>query len=143
MTNKTVYLFFMCMKDVCVCVYTHLCAYGGQRATSGMFLYHTPPNLLRQGLLLNLEFTDWLVCLTNEPQGYVILLSLLPSAEITVSHHQASFTRCWRAKQKSSYLPSKHFTHEAIAPTHLSLFLIGKNCTYYVQHKHMNMYVIA
>lgn len=57
---------------VCVYVYFHVCAHGcacvwSQRLMSAIVHFCSPPYILRQGLLLNLELTNLLGWLSIKP----------------------------------------------------------------------------
>jgi hypothetical protein len=57
----------------CVCVCVCVCVYIGQRSVLDVFLYCSPPYLLRQGLWLELGLTDGLDWLVSKLGGYVCL----------------------------------------------------------------------
>lgn len=55
---------WICFCVMCMCIHT----WGDQKLMSGMFFDLFLPDVLRQGLLVNLWLTDWLECLTRKFQ---------------------------------------------------------------------------
>lgn len=56
------------LLDKCLYIIDYVCACSDQRPTLSVFLYHTPPCFLRQGLPLNLKLTTWVHLLASEHQ---------------------------------------------------------------------------
>lgn len=110
---------YACMS-ACVCTCVHLCSgilpheyvCGGQRLKLSMFLYHFPVYALRQGLSLNLLFTNS-GRLTRQ-QGPEIL----PSASMLQMCTATSGGLCGflESDHGLSHLPGKHFPYWAVFP---------------------------
>lgn len=88
------------------CVNPHGAVSGDQRSTSGVFLTHTPHDLLRQGLWLNLGFTDSARLTSSFPWESVISAPL--SSGVTSAW--VLYT-CYESELQSSCLTRKCLTH--------------------------------